>query len=107
MKIAVVRTGGKQYKVREGQLLRVEKLEGDVGASLELSDVLLVADGDSVTIGKPVVPGAKVKAEIVRQGRAAKVQLFKYKPGARGLKRGHRQPYTQVKVLSIEASHGA
>ena len=103
MKIAVVRTGGKQYKVREGQLLRVEKLEGEVGSSLELSDVLLVAEGDSITIGKPVIAGAKVRAEIVRQGKARKVMLFKYKPGGRGLKRGHRQPFTQVKVVSIEA----
>jgi large subunit ribosomal protein L21 len=103
MKFAVVRTGGKQYKVREGQLLRVEKLPGEVGSSLELGDVLLVGEGDAVTVGTPVVSGAKVRAEIVRQGKAAKVMLFKYKPGGRGLKRGHRQPFTQIKVVGIEA----
>jgi large subunit ribosomal protein L21 len=107
MKYAIVRTGGKQYRVREGQILRVEKLPGDEGAAVEIGDVLLVGEGKTVTIGTPVVPGAKVKAEIVRQGRGRKVMLFKYKPGQRGLKRGHRQPYTQLKITGIEASHGA
>jgi large subunit ribosomal protein L21 len=107
MSFAVVRTGGKQYKVREGQILRVEKLAGDVGATVELDEVLLVAGENEVTVGAPTVAGARVKAEIVRQGRGRKVMLFKYKPGARGLKRGHRQAYTQLKITGIEASHGA
>jgi large subunit ribosomal protein L21 len=107
MNFAVVRTGGKQYKVREGQLLRVEKLAGDVGATVELGDVLMVAEEEQVTVGAPTVAGAKVKAEIVRQGRGRKVMLFKYKPGERGVKRGHRQAYTQLKITGIEASHGA
>lgn len=104
MKMAVVRTGGKQYKVREGQLLRVEKLEGDVGQSVSLADVLLVAEGESnVTVGTPNVAGATVQAEIVQQGKGRKVMLFKYKPGSRGVKRGHRQLYTQLKITSIQA----
>ncbi len=107
MGFAVIRTGGKQYKVKEGQIRRVEKLAGEVGATLELTDVLLVAADDAVTIGTPVVAGAKVRAQILRQGKARKVLLFKYKPGQRGLRRGHRQPYTQLKITGIEASHGA
>jgi large subunit ribosomal protein L21 len=103
MKFAVVRTGGKQYKVSEGQILRVEKLAGDVGAQVEIADVLLVArEGGEVAIGRPQVAGAKVRAEIVAQGLGRKVSLFKYKPGARGVKRGHRQPYTQLKITGIE-----
>jgi large subunit ribosomal protein L21 len=103
MKFAVVRTGGKQYKVSEGQILRVEKLEGEVGATVALSDVLLVArEAGDVSIGRPQVVGASVQAQIVQQGRGRKTSLFKYKPGARGVKRGHRQAYTQLKITHIE-----
>ena len=102
MAYAIVRTGGKQYRVREGQILRVEKLPGDVGSAIELDDVLLVGDGEAVTVGTPVVAGAKVRAEILRQALGKKTLLFKYKPGERGLKRGHRQPYTQLKITGIE-----
>ena len=104
MKMAVVRTGGKQYKVREGQVLRVEKLEGDVGHTVDLSDVLLVSSGESeTTIGQPNVAGAKVQAEIMRQALGKKVMLVKYKSGERAVKRGHRQPFTQLKITSIQA----
>src|SRR5258705_6628631 len=86
MKFAVVRTGGKQYKVREGQVLRVEKLPGEVGNSVALDDVLLVSGEGAATIGTPVVKGAKVQAEIVKQALARKVMLVKYKEGERYLK---------------------
>jgi large subunit ribosomal protein L21 len=103
MTFAIVRTGGKQYRVREGQILRVEKLVGDVGATVELGEVLMVGQADAVRIGTPRVEGAKVRAEILRQSLGRKTMLFKYKPGARGVKRGHRQPYTQLKITGIEA----
>jgi large subunit ribosomal protein L21 len=103
MKFAVIRTGGKQYKVREGQFLRVEKLAGEAGSSITLDEVLLVAqDGGAVTVGRPTIAGASVKADIVQHGLGKKVLLAKYKPAARAVKRGHRQAFTQLKVTSIQ-----
>lgn len=99
---AIIRTGGKQYQVSSGSLLRVEKLNGNVGDSIELADVLAVFDGDTTTIGQPTVEGASVTARIVEQGKAKKVIVFKKKrrKGYR-VKRGHRQLYTAIEVGEI------
>ena len=99
---AIVRTGGKQYQVAVGDQLKVEKLTGEVGDTVELADVLLLADGDQVNIGAPVVEGVKVLAKIVEQGRAKKVLVFKKKrrKGYR-VKNGHRQSFTKIKIDSI------
>ena len=99
---AVIRTGGKQYTVRPGDTLNVEKLDGDVGSTVELADVLVVADGDAVTIGTPTVAGARVKADIVEHGKGKKVIVFKYKSKIRYRKRtGHRQQFTRLNVTDI------
>ena len=101
---AVVKTGGKQYKVTEGDVLRVEKLNAEVNATVELTEVLLVAGGDNIKVGKPLVEGAKVVVEVLSQSKAAKLINFKYKPKkASHRKKGHRQLFTEVKVTSIIA----
>ena len=89
---AIIRTGGKQYQVAAGDRLKVEKLEGEVGSTVELQDVLLVVNGDNVSVGRPLVEGAKVSATIVEQGRQKKIIVFK-KKRRKGyqVKRGHRQ----------------
>jgi large subunit ribosomal protein L21 len=102
MSYAVIRTGGKQYTVREGENLKVEKLAGEPGDSIELGEVLMVADGDDVTVGAPLVDGARVVAEIVEHGKAKKIHVFKYKAKVRYSKRtGHRQQYTQLAIKQI------
>lgn len=99
---AIVRTGGKQYQVASGDQLRVEKLEGMVGDTVALDDVLLVADGEDVKVGQPVLENARVTAKIAEQGKAKKVIVFKKKrrKGYR-LKNGHRQSYTALKIEEI------
>ncbi|RJX30087.1 MAG: 50S ribosomal protein L21 [Desulfurivibrio sp.] len=99
---AIIRTGGKQYQVAAGERLRVEKLDGEVGDTVELSDVLLVAEGDTVKIGQPAVAGAKVTARIVEQDKAKKVLVFK-KKRRKGyqLMKGHRQPFTALEIKEI------
>lgn len=99
---AIIRTGGKQYQVAPGEHVRVEKLGGNVGDTIELSDVLLVADGEDVRIGRPVVDGAKVMARIVEQDKAKKILVFKKKrrKGYR-VKNGHRQNYTALEIKEI------
>ena len=101
---AIVRTGGKQYQVEAGDTLRVEKLQGEVGDTVELDDVLLVVDGESVKIGQPAVEGAKVVAKVVEQGRHKKIIVFK-KKRRQGyqVKKGHRQMYTALKIETISA----
>ena len=101
---AVIRTGGKQYKVHEEQTLKVEKLEGSEGSQIEFDDVLLYSDGETVTLGTPNVENASVKAVILEQGRSKKQLVFKYKrrKGYRKMK-GHRQHYTEIKIDSISA----
>lgn len=100
---AVIKTGGKQYLVRPGQKIHIEKLDAKEGDSFVFEEVLLVADGDTVTIGTPVVSGARVEGKIVRQARAKKVIVFKYRPKARHRKkRGHRQYFTEVEITSIK-----
>jgi large subunit ribosomal protein L21 len=101
MAFAVIRTGGKQYRVEPGSLLRVERLDGDVGASIEFGEVL-VAGGDTVRIGTPLVEGARVRGEIVAQGRDRKVLIFKKKRRKNyRRRRGHRQSITTVRVTEI------
>lgn len=101
---AIVRTGGKQYQVTSGDRLRVEKIEGNVGDTVELSDVLMVVDGEKVQVGQPVVENAKVVATIAEQGKAKKVLVFK-KKRRKGykVKRGHRQMYTALQIQDINA----
>jgi large subunit ribosomal protein L21 len=101
---AVVATGGKQYRVEEGEVLKVEKLPGEVGEEIVLNDVLLYSDGENVNIGQPKVDGASVKAEIVEQGRLKKVIIFKYKRRKRYRKKqGHKQHFTDIRIKQIEA----
>jgi large subunit ribosomal protein L21 len=99
---AIVRTGGKQYQVASGDQVRVEKLEGSVGDSIDLNDVLMVVDGEEIKIGQPVLDNAKVTATIAEQGKEKKVIIFKKKrrKGYR-LKKGHRQSYTALKIEDI------
>ncbi|MDY0352101.1 MAG: 50S ribosomal protein L21 [Desulfobulbaceae bacterium] len=101
---AIIRTGGKQYQVAAGDTLRVEKLQGNVGDTIELSDILMVVDGENVRIGTPVLDDAKVTARIAEQGRAKKVVVFKKKrrQGYR-VKKGHRQQYTALTIEEISA----
>jgi len=102
---AVVQTGGKQYRVEAGQTIRVERLDGEVGKKIEISDVLLVADGQKVAIGQPLVAGALVRAEIVKQGKERKVIIFNYRRRKRyRRKQGHRQPFTALKITAIDAT---
>lgn len=99
---AVVKTGGKQYRVATGDIVEVEKLDGEVGDSINLEDVLLVADGDSVQIGQPTVEGASVTAKITGQHRGKKVQVFRYRPKKRiRVRRGHRQYLTRLEIQSV------
>lgn len=101
---AVIVSGGKQYRVSEGQTLKLEKIEAETGASIDFEKVLLVADGDNVNIGQPVVAGAKVSAEIVAQGRHKKVKIMKFKRRKHHMKQmGHRQWFTEVKITGIKA----
>ena len=101
---AVIQTGGKQYRVSEGAKLRVEKLSADEGSSVELDKVLMVGEGDNVTIGKPYVEGGKVTATVESHGRAKKVHIVKFRRRKHHLKRqGHRQWYTELKITGISA----
>ena len=101
---AVVKTGGKQYRVQEGDVLFVEKLNAEVETTIELNEVLAVGKEDGLVVGKPVVEGAKVVAKVLAQGKAKKIIVFKFK---RKLdyrkKQGHRQSYTKIQIEKIEA----
>ena len=99
---AVVKTGGKQYKVKEGDIIEIEKISGNVGDTIELKEVLLIAHSDTFKIGQPVVPDAKVVGSVVRQEKAKKVIIFKSKR-RKGYqkKQGHRQRYTKLKINQI------
>lgn len=101
---AIIKTGGKQYKVAEGDSVFVEKLDAEEGSSVTFDEVILVANGDDVKVGTPLVDGAKVTAKVEKQGKEKKVVTFKYKPKKHShSKYGHRQPYTKVIIESIEA----
>ena len=99
---AIIETGGKQYKVAEGDTLFIEKLPVEAGEAVTFDKVLAVIDGENVTVGTPVVEGAKVDASVVKNGKGKKVIVFKYKP-KKGYRRkqGHRQPYTKVTIGKI------
>jgi len=99
---AVIKSGGKQHRVKEGQVVRLEKIEAETGANIDFEDVLMVADGDNVTLGAPLVAGAVVSAEVVEHGRAKKVNIIKFKRRKHHMKRqGHRQWFTDVKISGI------
>ena len=101
---AVIKTGGKQYKVAEGESIFVEKLDVQAGEEVVFDQVILVANDDDVKVGTPLVDGAKVTAKVEKQGKEKKVVTFKYKPKKHShSKYGHRQPYTKVTVEKIEA----
>ena len=98
---AIFETGGKQYKASKGDIVFVEKLDGDPGKLVSF-DALVVADGDDIKIGTPTVEGAKVRAKIVEHGKEKKVVTFKYKPKRNFRKKqGHRQPFTKIRITSI------
>jgi large subunit ribosomal protein L21 len=104
MKYAVIRTGGKQYRVAEGQIVKIEKLSGELGDSVTLNDVLFVGGGDEVKIGAPLVANASVTGEIVAQDRAKKILVFKKKRRkSYSRQRGHRQYQTTLRITAIEA----
>jgi len=101
---AIMTSGGKQYRVKEGDVLRLEKIDGEVGASVSFDQVLMVSDGEEVQLGRPVLEGAAVHALIVEQDREKKIVVFKFKRRKRYRKKqGHRQPYTAVRIDRIEA----
>ena len=101
---AVIKTGGKQYRVTPGEKLKVEKLAGEVGSDLVIDQVLMVADGDNVTIGAPMVAGATGKATVVAHGRHDKVMIFKMRRRKHYRKtQGHRQDYTEIEIQQIAA----
>jgi len=99
---AVIQTGGKQYRVAEGDTVKVEKLGADEGASVELDKVLMVADGEDIKVGTPYVDGGKVTATVKSHGRAKKVKIIKFRRRKHHMKRqGHRQWYTELQVTGI------
>ena len=99
---AIIVTGGKQYTVSEGDVLYIEKLNAEEEATVKFDQVLAVLDGDNSKIGAPVVEGAAVEAKVVKNGKAKKVTIFKYKPNKGEKKKmGHRQPYTKVEITKI------
>ncbi|OPX56328.1 LSU ribosomal protein L21P [Oceanospirillum multiglobuliferum] len=99
---AVIKSGGKQYRVNQGEVIKLEKLELETGSSFDFDEVLLVADGDDVKVGAPLVAGAKVTAEVVSHGRGDKVTIIKFRRRKHHMKRqGHRQWFTEVKITSI------
>jgi large subunit ribosomal protein L21 len=101
---AVIKSGGKQYKVTPGDIVRVESLEGQKGDTIEIKDVIMIVDGDTMSVGKPMLSSAKVTGEVVEQGRGEKLIIFKHRrrKGYRNTN-GHRQNYTAIKVKEITA----
>jgi large subunit ribosomal protein L21 len=104
MSYAVIRTGGKQYRVSPGELLRVESLRGDVGAEISFSEVLLTSADGAIQVGSPFVPGASVSARIVQHGKEKKILIFKKKRRKNyRRRRGHRQHFTAIQIKTIQA----
>lgn len=102
---AVIKTGGKQYRVTPGEKLKVEKLAGEVGSSITLDKVLMLADGENVTIGSPLIEGASVTATVISHGRGDKVTIFKMRRRKHYRKtQGHRQSYTEIQIGEFGAS---
>jgi len=101
---AVIKSGGKQHRVVEGEVLKLELIDAQPGSAIEFDEVLLVADGSDVKIGAPVVEGSKVTAEVVTHGRGDKIKIIKFRRRKHSMKRmGHRQWYTEVKITGISA----
>lgn len=101
---AVIKTGGKQYRVTEGQSISVETLDVEPGQAVDFEEVLLVANGDDIKVGSPLVKGAKVTAEVVHHGRHKKVNILKFRRRKHHMKRmGHRQNFTKVQIKAIKA----
>jgi large subunit ribosomal protein L21 len=99
---AVIKTGGKQYRVREGDTLRVEKLAEEAGAKIQFDQILMVGEGDNVTVGTPYISGSQVSATVVRQGRGDKIKVVKFKRRKNYLRQnGHRQSFTEVEITGI------
>lgn len=101
---AVIRTGGKQYRVESGEKIRIEQILAEIGSELVIDQVLMVADGDNISMGKPLVDGATVKATVLEQGRHDKVRIFKMRRRKHYQKhQGHRQNYTEIQITGISA----
>ena len=101
---AVIKTGGKQYKVSEGETLKIEKLEVDPGKKVTFKEVLMVADGDNVQLGAPLIEKASVEAKVISQGKGKKVNILKFKRRKNSMKQqGHRQLFTEIKIGKIKA----
>ncbi len=102
---AVIKTGGKQYRVMQGEYLRVEKLDADVDSNVTFDQVLMVGEGEDVTVGAPIVDGATVSAKVRSHGRGKKVRIIKFRRRKHHMKRqGHRQHYTEIEITGISAS---
>lgn len=102
---AVVKTGGKQYRVSQGDKLKVESIKADEGESITLGDILMVGEGDNVTIGDPLVANASVDAKVLSHGRGKKIQIMKFRRRKHHRKQmGHRQNYTELEITGINAS---
>ena len=101
---AVIETGGKQHRVIEGELIRVEKIEAETGSTIDFDRVLMVGEGETVKVGTPVIDGANVSAEVVQHGRSDKVAILKFKRRKHHMKRqGHRQWFTEIKITAINS----
>lgn len=99
---AVFKTGGKQYRAKAGDVLKVETLKGEVGDSIELGEILMVTDGDDVTFGEPTISGGKIAAEVISHGRGDKIRIIKFRRRKHSMKQmGHRQNYTEIKITDI------
>lgn len=101
---AVIKTGGKQYRIRVGEKLKVEQLDAEKGSELFIDQVLMIADGDKVSVGAPLIEGAKVSATVLGQGRHDKIRIFKMRRRKHYQKhQGHRQNYTEIEITGISA----
>jgi len=101
---AIIKTGGKQYRVAEGQTLKIEALDLEAGSEVHFDEVMMVANGESIQIGSPMLQNVKVKAEVVDHGRGEKIKIIKFRRRKHHMKHmGHRQNFTKVKILSIQA----
>ncbi|OAJ34970.1 50S ribosomal protein L21 [Piscirickettsia salmonis] len=100
---AVIKSGGKQYRVKEGQILKIEKIENDQGSNVEFDQVLMVGEGDSLKVGTPIVESAKVTAEVLEHAKGRKIQIIKFRRRKNSRRQmGHRQWYTAVKITGIQ-----
>ncbi|MEO7431570.1 MAG: 50S ribosomal protein L21 [Dokdonella sp.] len=104
---AVIVTGGRQYRVAQGETLRVEKLEGDIGSEIKLDQVLMLGEGEGITLGAPLIAGALVTVKVVSHGRADKIRIVKFRRRKHFRKEtGHRQHYTEIEIVGITGASG-